>query len=142
MRGTSPTRKDPESGRIWAKQDDWPETTQKLNPITIKPETSSHVAEQSSWVSLPCCSPPGCPSQSSLLLCQCICHLGQFLRVRQEPTLRPWKRSPSCSRVVEREEHNDLTKKPRGSLGLEAPNSNFPTGALSKMGSGRRAKTF
>ena len=33
--------------------------------------------------------------------------------------------------------HSDLTKKPRGSLGLEAPNSNFPTGAPGQMGSGR-----
>ena len=38
------------------RQDDWPETTQKANPITIKPETASHVAEQLSWVPLPCCS--------------------------------------------------------------------------------------
>ena len=36
---------------------DHPET----NPITIKPETASHRAEQFSWVPLPYCSPPGCP---------------------------------------------------------------------------------
>ena len=36
---------------------DNPET----NPITIKPETGSHVAEQFSWVPLPYCFPPGCP---------------------------------------------------------------------------------
>ena len=33
----------------------------EINPITIKPETVSHVAEQFSWVPLPCCSPPRCP---------------------------------------------------------------------------------
>ena len=33
----------------------------KTNPITIKPKTVSHVAEQFSWVPLPSCSPPGCP---------------------------------------------------------------------------------
>ena len=27
-------------------QNDWPETTWKINPITIKPETGSRVAEQ------------------------------------------------------------------------------------------------
>ena len=36
---------------------DHPET----NPITIKPETASHAAEQFSWVPLAYCSPPGCP---------------------------------------------------------------------------------
>ena len=48
-----PTRKDSESE--WLTKDN-PET----NPITIKPETASHVADQS-WVPLPYCSPPGCP---------------------------------------------------------------------------------
>ena len=48
------TRKDFESECL-AK--DNPET----NPITIKPETASHMAEQFSWVPLPCCSPPGGP---------------------------------------------------------------------------------
>ena len=32
------------------------------NPITIKPKTVSHVAELFSWVPLPYCSLPGCPS--------------------------------------------------------------------------------
>ena len=43
------------------KKDDWPETTWKTNPITINPETASHVAEQFSWVPLSHCSPPGRP---------------------------------------------------------------------------------
>ena len=34
----------------------------ETNPITIKPKTASHVAEQFSWVPLPYCSPPGYPS--------------------------------------------------------------------------------
>ena len=33
----------------------------ETNPITIKPETASHAAEQFSWVPLPYCSPPRCP---------------------------------------------------------------------------------
>ena len=48
-----PTRKDWESG--WLAKDN-PET----NPITIKPETASHMAELFSWLPLPYCSPPGC----------------------------------------------------------------------------------
>ena len=48
------TRKDTESERL-AK--DNPET----NPITIKPETASHVTEQFSWVPIPYYSPPRCP---------------------------------------------------------------------------------
>ena len=44
------TRKDAESK--WLARDN-PET----NPVTIKPKTASHVAEQF-WVPLPCCSPP------------------------------------------------------------------------------------
>ena len=48
------TRKDSELE--WLAKDH-PET----NPITIKPETASHAAEQFSWVPLPYRSPPGCP---------------------------------------------------------------------------------
>ena len=33
----------------------------ETNPITVKPETASRVAEQSSWVPSPSCSPPGRP---------------------------------------------------------------------------------
>ena len=47
------TRKDSDSE--WLTKDN-PET----NPITIKPKTVSHMAEQFSSVPLPCCSPPGC----------------------------------------------------------------------------------
>ena len=45
--------------RLWIRMigQNHPET----NPITIKPETASHVAEQFSWVPLPYCSQPGCP---------------------------------------------------------------------------------
>ena len=48
------TRKDSELE--WLAKDH-PET----NPISVKPETASHVAEQFSWVPLPYCSPPGRP---------------------------------------------------------------------------------
>ena len=48
------TRKDPESEQL-AKDNS------ETNPITIKPESVSHMAEQSSWVPLSHCSPRGCP---------------------------------------------------------------------------------
>ena len=45
--------------RLWIRRlaKDYLET----NPITIKPKTASHEAEQFSWVPLPSCSPPGRP---------------------------------------------------------------------------------
>ena len=48
------TRKDPESE--WLAKDNL-----ETNPITINPETASHVTELFSWVPLPYCSPPRCP---------------------------------------------------------------------------------
>ena len=73
------TRKDPESGCL-AK--DNPET----NPITIKPESTSHVAEQSSWAPSPYCSPLGAPSQWSL-----------FPMLDKSPLSGPGRGPPSCS---------------------------------------------
>ena len=66
----------------------------ETNPITIKPKTASHTAEQFSWVPLPYCSPPGCPFPKKSL-CQHMCLLGQFIpSVRQEPSFGLWKGSP------------------------------------------------
>ena len=56
LRDTHATRKDPESDQKWIKQDDWPEPW-KLTPLH-KIEAVSHVAEQFSWVPLPCYSLP------------------------------------------------------------------------------------
>ena len=82
------TRKDSESE--WLAKDN-PET----NPITIKPETVSHVAEQFSWVPLPCCSSPGCCFPiKSLALSACISLDNAFLSVRQEPTLGALEGAP------------------------------------------------
>ena len=93
------TRKDPESERL-AK--DNPET----NPITIKPEAQNQVEEQFSWVSLPYCSLPGFPfpKKSLALSALCVCSDHSSLSVRQEPTLRPWKKSPFL-------QQNDFTQK-------------------------------
>ena len=72
-------RKDPESE--WLAKDN-PE----INPITIKPKTASHMAEQFSWVPLPYCSPPGCPfSIKSLALSARVSLDNSFPSVRQEP---------------------------------------------------------
>ena len=48
------TRKDSESESL-AKDN------RETNPITVKPETASYMAELFSWVPLPYCSPSGCP---------------------------------------------------------------------------------
>ena len=82
------TRKDSDSE--WSAKDN-PET----NPITIKPDTASHVAEQFSWVPLPYCSPPRCPFPiKSLALSAHVSSDNSFLSVRQEPSFGPWKGSP------------------------------------------------
>ena len=82
------TKKDTESD--WLARDN-PET----NLITIKPKTTSHVAEQFSWVPLPCCSIPGHPFLvKSLALSACVSSDNSFSSVRQEPSLEFWKGSP------------------------------------------------
>ena len=67
-----PTRKDPESE--WLDKHNL-----ETNPMTIKPKIVSHLAEQSSWVPLASCSPPRRPFPKSLLLCQHMCLLRQFI---------------------------------------------------------------
>ena len=78
------TKKDSESE--WLAKDN-PET----NPITIKPETVSHLAEQFSWVPLPYCSPPGgpLPNKISCFVSTYISLDNSFPSVRWEPTFGP-----------------------------------------------------
>ena len=56
----------------------------KTNPITIKPETVSHVAERFSWVPLPYCSPPRCPFpiKSFYFVSTCVSSGNSFTSVR------------------------------------------------------------
>ena len=84
-----PTRKDPESE--WLTKDN-----RGTNSITIKPETASHMAEQFSWVPTPSCSLPGLPlpNKVSCFVSTCVSSDNLCQNIRQEPTLRPWKRSP------------------------------------------------
>ena len=89
------TRKDSELQRL-AK--DHPET----NPITIKPETASHAAEQFSWVPLPYCSPPGCPSPKKSLALSA--HVSprtiHFPVSDKSPVSGPGRGLPSCKRLT------------------------------------------
>ena len=75
------TRKDSESE--WLSKDN-----AETNPITIRPQTASHMAEQFSWVPLPCCSLLRCLLPiKSLALSACVSSDNSFLSVRQEPAL-------------------------------------------------------
>ena len=84
---------------------DYPET----NPITIKPETPSHVAELFSCVPLPYCSPRvPFPNKISCFVSTYVSLDNSFPSVRQEPCFGPWKESHflqqygSYSRMVEK----------------------------------------
>ena len=93
------TRKDPESDQIWAQawwltRDNW-----ETNPITIKPETVRHVAEQFSWVPLPCCCPPRHPSQikSLALSARVSLQTTHFWMLDKSPLWGPGRGPPSCN---------------------------------------------
>ena len=89
----SATRKDPESE--WLARDN-----QETNPITIKPETASHVAEQFSWVPLPCCSLPRRPfPMKSLALSARVSPWTIHFRVLDKsPLSGPGRGPPSCNK--------------------------------------------
>ena len=86
------TRKDSELE--WLAKDH-PET----NSITIKPETSSHAAEQFFWVPLTYCSPPGCPFPiKSLALSAHVSPRTIHFRVLDKsPGSGPGRGPPSCN---------------------------------------------
>ena len=75
---------------------DHPET----NPITIKPETVSHTAEQFSWVSLPYCSPTGCPFpiKSLALSAHVSPRTIHFWVLDKGPVLGPGRGPSSCNK--------------------------------------------
>ena len=83
------TRKDSES--------DWlAKGNLETNPITIKPETASHMAELFSWVPLPYYSPSGCPFPiKSLALSACVSpQTLHFWVLDKSPVSGPGKGSP------------------------------------------------
>ena len=86
------TRKDSELE--WLAKDH-PET----NPITIKPETVSHAAEQFSWVPLSYCSPPRCPFpiKSLALSAHVFPQTIHFWVLNKSPVSGPGRSPPSCN---------------------------------------------
>ena len=87
------TRKDSESE--WLAKDN-PET----NPITIKPETASHLEEQFSWVPLPYCSPPGhsFPIKSLALSAHVSPQTNHFWVLDKSPVSGPGRGPSSCNK--------------------------------------------
>jgi len=79
----------------------YPET----NPITIKPETSSHAAEQFSWVPSPYWSPPGCPFpiKSLALLAHVSPQTIHFQVLDKGPVSGPGRGPPSCNKRTDAE---------------------------------------
>ena len=73
----------------------------ETNPITIKPETASHVAEYFSWIPLPYCSPPGCPFpiKSLALSAHASPRTIHFRVLDKSPVLGPGRGPPSCNRT-------------------------------------------
>ena len=74
----------------------------ETNPITIKPETVSHAAEQFSWVPLPYCSPPGCPFpiKSLALSAHVSPQIIHFQVLDKSPVSGPGRGPPSCNRTI------------------------------------------
>ena len=74
----------------------------ETNPITVKPETASHVAEQFSWVPLPYCSPPGCPFPIKSLALSA--HVSPrtilFQVLDKSPVLGPGRGPLSCNKLI------------------------------------------
>ena len=75
----------------------------ETNPITIKPDIVSHLAEQFSWVPLPYCSPPGCPFPiKSLSLSAHVSPWTIHFRVLDKsPVLGPGRGPSSCNNTAE-----------------------------------------
>ena len=86
------TRKDSESE--WLFKDNL-----ETNPITIKPKTSSHVAEQFSWVPIAYCSPLGLPFpiESLALSAHVSPRKVHFWVLDKSPVSGPGRDPPSCN---------------------------------------------
>ena len=74
----------------------------ETNPITIKPETASHIAEPSSWVPLPGCSLPGCPFaiKSLALSAHVSPRIIYFQVLVESPLLGPGRGPPSRNKPI------------------------------------------
>ena len=94
-------RKDSESE--WLAKDNL-----ETNPITIKPETASHLTEQFSWVPLPYCFPPRClfPIKSLALSTHVSPWTIHFRVLDKSPVLGPGRDPPSCNRTIGKQSEN------------------------------------
>ena len=77
----------------------WVRDNPENNLITIKPETACHVAEQFSWVPLPCCSLPGLPFpiKSFALSVRVSLQTIHFQVLDKSALSGPGRGPPSCS---------------------------------------------
>ena len=116
------TRKDSESE--WLAKDN-PET----KPITIKPETASHVTELLSWVPLPSCSPPGCPFpvKSLALSAHVSPRTIHFRGLDKSPVSGPGRGPPSCY-IVTAQTLSTLASFAIRSQGPDSPKMNSSVG--------------
>ena len=96
LRDASITGKGPESECLARGN---PETTL----ITVKPQTASHIAEQSSWVPLPRCSLPGrpFPKRSLALSARVSPRTIHFRVLDKSPLLAVEGIPPSCNKSTE-----------------------------------------
>ena len=71
----------------------------ETNPITVKPETASYMAELFSWVPLPYCSPSGCsfPIISLALSAHVSPQTIHFWMLDKSPLSGPGRGAPSCN---------------------------------------------
>ena len=82
-------------------ESEWPAKDKlEINPITIKPETASHMVELFSWVPLPYCSPPGCPFpiKSLALSAHVSPQIIHFQVLDKSPVSGPGRGPPSCNK--------------------------------------------
>ena len=89
------TRKDSESEGL-------PKDNPETNPVTIKPETASHVTELSSWVPSPSCCPPGhpFPIESLTLSAHVSPQTIHFQVLDKSPVSGPGRGPPSCNTII------------------------------------------
>ena len=75
----------------------------ETNPITIKPETVSHMAELFSWVPLPYCCPLGCPFpiKSLALSAHVFPQTIHFQVLDKSPVSGPGRGPPSCNSLTQ-----------------------------------------
>ena len=114
------TRKDPESE--WLARDHL-----ETNPITTRPKTVSHMAQRSSWVPLPSCSPPGCPFPVKSLANFCVYPWTiHFWMLDKSPLSGPRRGPLSCNRSCSERQLEGTDKMHIGDLGFNCRPASLP----------------